>query len=189
MATDIKIDQQGGNWVVVEGSVLKTTAADFMLDSPARRGAGGSPHRRALVHDFGDGLTINWANDYRGGVTVVGKLAVTGDLTVGSPGVTLKVHLDNLHARVNELENTVRILGELVGAVFIPPWRTKTEVEEGDDMGMSTPSAAALGLIVEYTIDQRNPNFDHEDVISIVPPPGTPVLRGSTVTVTINLEG
>lgn len=188
MATDIKLDQQGGNWVVVEGNVLKITAADFMLDSPVRRSAGGSAHRRALVHNSGDGLTINFANDYRGGVTVVGNLVVTGDLTVGS-GVTLRVHLDNLHTRVHELETMVRTLVELVGAVFIPPWRTKTEVEEGDEMGMSTPSAAELGLIVQFAIDQRNPHFGHEDVVSIVPPPGTPVLRGSTVSVTINLEG
>jgi hypothetical protein len=188
MATDIKLDQQGGNWVVVESDVLKTTAADFISDSPSRRLAGGNPHRRALVHGSGDVLTINFGNDYRGGVTVVGNLTVTGDLAVGSwPG--LRAHLDDLYARMQGLENTVRALVELTGAVIIPPWRTKNEVDEGDDMGMSTPSAAALGLTVEFLIDQRNPNFEHEDVISIVPPPGTPVMRGSTVTVTINLEG
>ena len=188
MATDIKLDQQGGNWVVVEGSALKTTAADFMLDSPARRGAGGSAHRRALVHDFGDALTLNYANDYPGGVRVVGGLTVTGDLTLGA-GSPLSVQLDALYVRMQELENTVSALVGLVDAVFVPPWRTKTEVEEGDDMGISTPPAADLGLMVEYVIDQRNPDFDHEDVISIAPPPGTPVKRGSTVVVTINLEG
>lgn len=194
MPTDIKLDQQGGNWVVVEGSVLKSTAADFMLDSPARRGAGGSEHRRALVHDYGDGLTLNYANDYRGGVRVVGELtvsgdlAVTGDLTLGA-GLPIAVHLDALHLRMQELENTVRALVGLVGAVFVPSWRTKTEVEEGDDMGLSTPPAADLGLTVEYAAEQPNPNFGHEDVVSIAPPPGTPVRRGSTVVVTINLEG
>jgi len=188
MPTDIKLDQQGGNWVVVEGSVLKSTAADFMLDSPARRGAGGSVHRRALVHDYGDGLTLNYANDYRGGVRVVGELTVTGDLTLGA-GLPLGANLDALYLRIQELENTVSALVGLVEAVFIPSWRTKTEVEEGDDMGMSTPPAADLGLTVEYAFDQRNPNFGHEDVVSIAPPPGTPVKRGSTVVVTINLEG
>ena len=188
MPTDIKLDQQGGNWVVVEGSVLKSTATDFMLDSPARRGAAGSPHRRALVHDYGDGLTLNYASDYPGGVKVAGDLTVTGDLTLGA-GLPLGAHLDALYLRVQELENMVSALVGLVDAVIVPPWRTKTEVEEGDDMGLSTPPAADLGLTVEYVIDQRNPNFDHEDVISTVPPPGTPVKRGSTVVVTINLEG
>jgi hypothetical protein len=32
------------------------------------------------VHDFQDGLTINFAGDYRGGVTVIGNLGVTGDI-------------------------------------------------------------------------------------------------------------
>ena len=70
MPTDIKLDQQGGDWLLLEGSVLKTTAADLMLDSPGRRRGGTSPHRRALVHDAQDGLTINFAGDYRGGVNV-----------------------------------------------------------------------------------------------------------------------
>jgi beta-lactam-binding protein with PASTA domain len=56
-------------------------------------------------------------------------------------------------------------------------------------MGMAVRSAADLGLVVEYQIDQRNPDFDHGDVISIMPPAGTLVLRGSTVVVRINLEG
>jgi len=43
--------------------------------------------------------------------------------------------------------------------------------------------------VIEFQIDQRNPNFQHEDVISITPPAGTFVRRGSTVIVAINLEG
>ncbi len=82
MPTDIKLDQQGGNWLILEGSVLKTTASDLMLDSPGRRRGGSSPHRRALVHDSQDGLTINFAGDYPGGVTVTGNLAITGNLAV-----------------------------------------------------------------------------------------------------------
>jgi hypothetical protein len=73
--------------------------------------------------------------------------------------------------------------------VVIPEWRTRTEVESGDDMGMVSPPASELGLTVEFEIDQRNPDFSHEDVISITPPAGTMVKRGSTVTIRINLEG
>ncbi len=187
MATDIKLDQQGGNWVLVEGAVLKCTGTDLMLDSPARRAGNGGDHRRALVHDGGDRLTINFANDYRGGVTVVGDLAVTGDVRVGA--VRLGAQLEEAHARIHQLEQTITALVDLVGAVFVPQWRTKLEVEEGDDMGLVTPSAEALGLVVEFDIDQLNPNFGHEDVISISPPAGTPVRRGSTVRVLINLQG
>jgi hypothetical protein len=201
MATDIKLDQQGGNWLVLEGSVLKTTASDFILDAPARRRGGPSPHRRALVHDPGDGLTINFAGDYPGGVTVTGDLAVTGELKLA--GMALGATVASLQAalaaiqtasgalghRLDTLERTVASLVALVGAVVIPAWTTRTEVEQGDDMGMWAPSAEQLGLTVEYEIDQLNPNFGHEDVISITPPPGTAVMPGSTVIVRINLEG
>jgi len=38
MATDVKLDQGvDGSFLVLEGRVVKATAADFMLDSPARR--------------------------------------------------------------------------------------------------------------------------------------------------------
>ena len=192
MPTDIKLDQNGGNWVVVEGGALKITASDLMLDSPARRQPGGSQHRRALVHDANDSLTINFAGDYRGGTAVHGNLAVSGDLKVGS-GATAIEGLGNvlvaIQGRLQQLEMQVAALVGLVGAVIIPPWVNKTEVEQGDDMGMHTMSAEQLGLTVEFEIDQRNPSFGHEDVISIRPPAGTPVLRGSTVVVRINLEG
>ena len=197
MATDIKLDQQGGDWLIVEGRILKTTASDFMLDSPARRRGGPSPHRRALVHNEQDGLTINFAGDYPGGVTVTGNLVVTGDLKVA--GTAVGAAIAGLQSAINLLQGTAEHVGQLdrsvasiiqiLGAVVIPPWRTKTEVEEGDEMGMSTLSAEQLGLVVQYEIDQRNPNFAHEEVISIKPPDGTVVMPGTTVVVTINLEG
>jgi hypothetical protein len=197
MATDIKLDQQGGNWLILEGSVVKATAADLMLDSPARRRPGGGPHRRALVHDFQDGLTINFNGDYPGGVTVTGNLVVTGELKVA--GLALSATLASLQSglgsiemtksRLETLETSVASFVALIDAVVIPPWRTKTEVEQGDDMGVSTQSAEQLGLTVEYESDRLNPNFDHEDVISITPRAGTVVRRGSTVIVKINLEG
>lgn len=197
MATDIKLDQQGGDWLIVEGRILKTTASDFMLDSPARRRGGPSPFRRALVHNEQDGLTINFGGDYPGGVTVTGNLVVTGDLKVA--GTAVGAAIAGLQSAINLLQGTAEHVGQLdksvasiiqmLGAVVIPPWRTKTEVEEGDDMGMSTLSAEQLGLVVQYEIDQRNPNFAHEEVISIKPPDGTVVMPGTTVVVTINLEG
>jgi hypothetical protein len=206
MPTDIKLDQNGGGWLLLEGDAVKATSTDFMLDAPSRRRGGGGPLRRALVHDFNDGLTINWAGDYPGGVTVTGNLTVTGDVKTGA-GVMLGAALASLKDEVESLqfsmqrigfesnfrleavESAIAFLLQQAGAVAIPRWRSKQEVEEGDDMGIANPPAAELGLIVEYQIDQRNPNFQHEEVISITPPAGTVVLRGSTVVVKINLEG
>jgi hypothetical protein len=73
MATDVRLDAEDGNTVVVEGRVLKATASDFVLDAPSRRGKderGARGLRRALVHDQRDGLTINFNRDYPGGVTI-----------------------------------------------------------------------------------------------------------------------
>ena len=73
--SDIKFD---GNTVVVEGTFLKSQTTDLMLDAPSRRKVSGG-NRRALVHDFNDGLTVNWANDYPGGVTINSTLQINGD--------------------------------------------------------------------------------------------------------------
>jgi hypothetical protein len=73
--------------------------------------------------------------------------------------------------------------------VSIPAWSNKEEVEKGDDMGISHPSAASLELAVDFQFERQVAGFGHEDVIRIDPPAGTLVKRGSTVTVTLNLEG
>lgn len=76
--SDIRFE---GEWVHVDGNILKVATSDIMLDhGPRRRSPGG--HRRALVHDFNDGLTINWGPDYPGGVTINGKVTIS-DRIVG----------------------------------------------------------------------------------------------------------
>ena len=72
----------GGEVVTVACNRMDVTGSDIVLDSPVRRKPGGSTFRRALVHDENDGLSLNFANDYPGGVTVgdVRVLDVTGDL-------------------------------------------------------------------------------------------------------------
>jgi hypothetical protein len=69
--TDIILDDgDAANHVTLQAGVVKTTANDLEIDAAGRR-SGGGRHRRALVHDFGDGLTINYAGDYPAGVKVV----------------------------------------------------------------------------------------------------------------------
>ena len=63
--SDIKLTDDFGGQVKVE-------APDFCVDGgPERRSGSQTPYRRALVHAE-DGLTINWDNDYTGGVTING---------------------------------------------------------------------------------------------------------------------
>ncbi len=204
MPTDISLDEVDGTWVIVESAVLKSTASDFLLDAPGRRGASGG-FRRALVHDSRDGLTINFNGDYPGGVTVGGDFRVTGRLLLSadaSSGIAdllgqlkedvAELKLENQRfdpERVDRLERSVATLAALMNASVVPPWRTREEVEEGDDMGVLYMSASALGFVVDYIVWQSEPGYSHGDVVRIEPPAGTVALRGSTVRVTINLEG
>lgn len=87
MQTDITLNEGDGTWVVVDANVVKATASDLMVDSPGRRNGGG-PHRRALVHNQSDGLTINFNGDYPAGVTVSGPVlrVEATDLMLDAPG-------------------------------------------------------------------------------------------------------
>ncbi|MBQ1052264.1 hypothetical protein KBX50_27895 [Micromonospora sp. C51] len=73
MPTDIRLDDgNNADWISIEAAVVNARAADLILDSAARRGAGGGPFRRALVHNSEDGLTVNFNGDYPGGVRING---------------------------------------------------------------------------------------------------------------------
>jgi hypothetical protein len=60
--------------LTVSSKILKSEATDFMLDNPGRRKTS-TPFRRALVHNSNDGLTINFAKDYPGGVQIEGDVS------------------------------------------------------------------------------------------------------------------
>lgn len=93
---------------VLSGTHLRCNHHDLHLDHLGRRSSRvGS--RRALVHDFADGLTINWASDYPGGVTIRGNVTIPERLIVGATDVgaviaDLRAQIDALRARVAELE-------------------------------------------------------------------------------------
>ncbi len=88
MPSDVKLD---GEKVIVVGDLevgqinaqannqLKIKGWDLILDGPDRRGTSADPKisRRALVHDYGDKLTINYGNDYPGGVMINGKVVAS----------------------------------------------------------------------------------------------------------------
>src|SRR5437588_424731 len=77
--TDMRLDDVDGTFLVLDARVVKVEASDFMLDTADRR-KGGGPFRRALVHDKNDGLTVNFAGDYPGGVTVAGPVQIPGPI-------------------------------------------------------------------------------------------------------------
>jgi len=86
MNTDVYLDAEDGTVVLINSRVMKVTASDFILDAPSRRRQHDPherQHRRALVHDHSDGLTINFNSDYPGGVTIHDVVNLTNKRSVG----------------------------------------------------------------------------------------------------------
>ena len=112
----------------------------------------------------------------------------TGSISWLSQQQQLVASVATLQASCVTIAASLEQMMSLIGAV-IPAWTDQEEVESGDDMGMVRPSAAALGLTVVFETVRQAAGFGHHEVVSISPPAGTLVAKGSTVTVVINLEG
>lgn len=70
---------------VITGLSLRSPDLYLNADAFFGRGKGG----RALVHDFGNTLAINYSNDFAGGVRIEGSTTITGDLTVEGKSLRL----------------------------------------------------------------------------------------------------
>jgi hypothetical protein len=98
---------KGGDWLDIESRVIKAASTDLMLDHPARR-KNTTAYRRALVHDFADGLTVNYNADYPGGVTIRGPVKMPNGATVS--GKNVAALLDSLAAEITALKARVTAL-------------------------------------------------------------------------------
>lgn len=74
-----------GSPETITGLSLRSPDLYLNADPFFQRGKGG----RALVHDFGNSLTINHSNDFAGGVRINGGTTITGDLTVEGKTIRL----------------------------------------------------------------------------------------------------
>ena len=113
MESDIKMLERGV--VQVEGNELFLQTHDIKLDSADRRS--GSGHRRALVHDHQDGLTINYGGDYPGGVTIKGIIKIDsiemprieryfGHSSLKDTISVMKQQIDSLQERIEALSTS-----------------------------------------------------------------------------------
>jgi hypothetical protein len=99
--SDIILDENSEQ-VTVFCNNLNVQGHDLLLDSAARRKPNGPTFRRALVHDENDGLTMNFNDDYPGGVTLNGVTSITphseprgtGNAQIFRPDPTLVVNGD-----------------------------------------------------------------------------------------------
>ena len=72
--TDVQGNFNAGNNVKISGH-------DFEINNSIRKGNAEGSQRRAMVHDEGDKLNINYGNDYTGGVNISSNLDVKGDFS------------------------------------------------------------------------------------------------------------
>ena len=95
---------------VVAQSNISSYGTDFKLYSAGR--SGGNVHQgRALVHNRGDKLTINYAGDYTGGVEINGVVSVPDQTTnqilaSGPRAVVTKEYVDRADIRIRPLDPT-----------------------------------------------------------------------------------
>lgn len=149
MATDIILDDGGQERITLAATAVKTTASDFIMDSPVRH-TGKPGLRRALVHDPNDGLTLNYNGDYPGGVKIVdANLRLRIHAQVGTNPVLPK--------RAN--------VGDVYAVVCISPL---SEIGQEVSAGRSgqgnarSPVAAGLGsLTVEGIAAQLSPSGEN----------------------------
>ncbi|MEZ5259680.1 MAG: hypothetical protein R2705_23200 [Ilumatobacteraceae bacterium] len=103
------------NGVTVEGFRLTCHQADVARTTARRRNS--TTWRRALVHDHNDGLTLNWASDYPGGVTINGVVscpASSGPQPRGAPARSTASELVALrNRRPRSLETRAAARGAL----------------------------------------------------------------------------
>jgi hypothetical protein len=103
-----------GDWIDVQSRVVDIAGTDVMLDSPGRR-SNTTPFRRALVHDFNDGLTLNWNRDYPAGITLNGPVNAPDSMTVD--GRDVAALLDSLQSQVTALQSQVTALQSQIGTL------------------------------------------------------------------------
>jgi hypothetical protein len=113
---------------LVPGQVV-AEAWDLCLDSKDRRKSS-TQFRRALVHDFSDGLTVNYAGDYPGGVTIQGFVTIPDHLEVpGSTTLAGNVRLESgfeafgdarLEGKLVVRQLLVRLTTTIIGPQRVP---------------------------------------------------------------------
>ena len=103
-----RVGSRGSNKeTTIDSFALKFTGADLKIDHRPRR-KNQSAERRAFVHDFKDGLTINWAKDYPGGVTINGHVKCPDKLVVKNKDV-LQL-LQSLERKISNLEKLYHMI-------------------------------------------------------------------------------
>lgn len=141
-----------------------------------------------------EGDVRNWVTSHqatglqRGLTTALAYLDIA-DTAAAANHQDIQQAIKSLAADVAGITAQLALISDLLGVV-VPHWTTKTEVDNGGDpvSGDAVPSAASLGLQVDFQFDQKNPKFANEEVEWTDPPAGHLAARGSTIRVMVNMQ-
>ena len=163
MPTDVKLDQgQAANILLLESDVVQCTAADFVLDCPSRHTAGPGP-RRAMVHDFSDGLTINYGGDYPGGVTINGPTVSSSGARItldrkgflGKTASDLPNSLDEVHIHASVINlDTLADDSSSAGDVKFTFQHPGEVDQDGNQRTQDFPETVLLGALITTLRDE-----------------------------------
>jgi hypothetical protein len=150
---------------------VKMECYDLCLDcmDPARKKTDPAGMRRALVHNFDDGLTINYGGDYPGGVTIEGGVRVATatieTANIGSATIHGEARIRNL------LAHQMRMNGPLHALLTVKPNGdiSKPPSLVSDEMFEQT-SGASLGQVLQLAeqgvTDEFNIKIDLVDAVA-----------------------
>lgn len=159
MVSDIKLD---GETVIVEGLNIKAHILDLDIDHPNRRKQDKptSARRRALVHDSQDGLTINFAEDYPGGVTINGNVQIPNKLVVHDVQISdTLISEGNVHLKTSGFYDESSYKPEQGTQGYVVERGTRTvSIENGKILIHSKPAPGLVSAVggtppEEYTYD------------------------------------
>ena len=111
--------------IKLEPVQVKMECYDLCLDcmDPERKKTDPAGMRRALVHDFDDGLTMNWAKDYPGGVTIntLKTIDAKPKMLTSPSAIHLTIYGNTKIADNLKVDNDVTIDGSLKLKGKFPP--------------------------------------------------------------------
>jgi hypothetical protein len=143
MATDILCGPpEHPDFAIVQAPVLKVEGRDFILDSAERRKSPTPTFRRAITHDQSDGLTINFNNDYPGGVTLNGVVSITPHLEPAKFALPSSVGTLAVHGDISYEVGGIKLGG---GAAKITVSLSQQIAQLNDQISKLTARVTALG--------------------------------------------
>jgi hypothetical protein len=151
---------------IIRGSQFEIQGQDLQLGTKDLRPIGNKNEQRALVHNFGDVLNVNYAGDFEGGTIIHGSGATpnlfvsadsNGNVGIGTKNPSAKLQVDNgtVHLSDPNLNHGVTIIAPSNVYARIREWRPVGGGIEilgfNDASATDNPGIAISGVLYDET--------------------------------------